>query len=189
MKTQRIPKSPRLKVEVTQERIDHAITRDSRHCMIAEAIRAAVPEAKSISVDLATIRFTDPRRGLRYTYLTPRIAQVSLVQFDRRKKPAPFEFNLRQGHVAYAGSTATRKEKHREAGTTARTGSTEGRRKGGKRGAEALRKTRLVTRNGKANPKGDVLDRVGGKAAPLQSVADDVPFTRRRAFGVRALEF
>ena len=62
--------------------------------MIADAVREALPEVKSISVDLQTIRFSDPGRGQRYTYLTPMIAQDYLVAFDEGQPLEPFEFRL-----------------------------------------------------------------------------------------------
>ena len=63
--------------------------------MIAEAIKKQCPEFRNISVDLSTTRFTDPTKGLRYTYLTPRPAQEALIDFDEGKKPTPFEFTLK----------------------------------------------------------------------------------------------
>src|SRR6266403_5193605 len=72
---------------------------NSSHCMIAESIKAAYPRARFISVDISTIRFTDPDKGQRYTFLTPRRAQVALVQFDQGLKPTPFHLQLRKAHV------------------------------------------------------------------------------------------
>lgn len=86
---------PRVKVIVTQEIIDNACRRDSSHCMIADAIKAAVPSSHFRSVDVATIRFTDPEKRMRFIWLTPRIAQEKLVQFDQGKKVQPFSFWLR----------------------------------------------------------------------------------------------
>src|SRR5688572_22178065 len=79
----RTPRAPRVIVNVTQEMIDRSMVKDSSHCMIAETVRAAVPSAQYVAVDIQTIRFSDPKRRLRYTYLTPRIAQVPIVQFDQ----------------------------------------------------------------------------------------------------------
>jgi hypothetical protein len=96
--------SPQITVNITQDVIDTATQRDSAHCMIADALQAAVPNAKFISVDLATIRFTDTIAGKRYVYLTPRIGQVSLLAFDQGNKPAPFTLKLRSAHVLRTGS-------------------------------------------------------------------------------------
>jgi hypothetical protein len=178
-------KSPVITLSVTQELIDTARTRDSNHCMIAEALKAARPDARKIAVDLATIRFTDGKRHCRYTYLTPRTAQVCLVNFDQGRPPEPFQFRLRGAHVTRAGAaTAPRKSDMSDAERTAREAAGERLGLAQKRRAE-LRRSRLVPRNG---THADVPDRVGGKAPPLQKGKDDVPFSRRRAFGLRALE-
>ncbi len=96
--------SPRLTIRVTQGVIDGAEQRDSSHCMIADAIQAAVPNAKYISVDLATIRFTDLLAGKRYIYLTPRPAQEALLAFDQGEKTEPFTVRLQTAHVLSTGS-------------------------------------------------------------------------------------
>lgn len=62
--------------------------------MIAEAVKNCVPRAKNVSVDLATIRFTDKDTGERYVYQTPAGAQAALVNFDQGNKPEPFKFRL-----------------------------------------------------------------------------------------------
>jgi len=85
-----------LTISVTQPIIDQAQKRDSGHCMIADAIRTAIPEAKSVSVDLATIRFTDPAKRQRYIYLTPLLAQRALVDFDQGVPAEPFRFQLKK---------------------------------------------------------------------------------------------
>ena len=58
--------------------------------MIADGLSAAFPNARRVSVDLATIRFTDPKTERRYIYLTPRPAQLALLSFDAGDKPDPF---------------------------------------------------------------------------------------------------
>lgn len=83
-----------LKVSVTQPLIERATQRDSRHCMIAEAITAARPEFQRVMVDLATIRWTNPRTGKRYIALTPEKAAVALVAFDQGEEVEPFDLNL-----------------------------------------------------------------------------------------------
>lgn len=97
------PRSPRVMVAVTTEHIAEAVPRDSGHCMIAEAVKSAYPGAGRVSVDLQTIRFSDYSKGVRYTYLTPRVAQVALIQFDQGIRPEPIGFTLRQGLVTRAG--------------------------------------------------------------------------------------
>jgi hypothetical protein len=148
--------------------------------MIAEAVKAAYPDARSVSVDLATIRFSDPTQGLRYTYLTPRIAQVELVMFDRGTKPEPFQFQLRNGMVTMAG---TRRPPKKPSTKEAREILGRNFEKAAK--VSPTRRAAVVRgENDKVTP-----DRIGGSTPPLQKGArDDVPFSRRRAFGLRGLE-
>lgn len=101
----RFPLGPRVKVQVKKETITKAITADSSKCWIAESIKEAVPVATHVAVDLATIRFTDPSRGLRYVYLTPYSAQLALLEFDEGTPTAPFSFILKNAHVTKAGTT------------------------------------------------------------------------------------
>lgn len=96
------PRSPRLQVTITPEIIARAMPANSKACMIAEAIKEAFPDAKAVSVDLQSCRFTDPARGLRYTYLTPRTAQKPLIDFDQGIEPRPFEITLKNAHVTRA---------------------------------------------------------------------------------------
>lgn len=83
-------------VNVTQPIIDRSERRDSDHCMIADAIRAALPDAKAVSVDLMTIRFTDPVKRQRYVYLCPRSVQLALIHFDQGDHAGPFNFQLKK---------------------------------------------------------------------------------------------
>lgn len=95
----KLGRAPRISITVSDYEIDHGIGRDSSHCMIAEALKANLPWAKYVSADLQTIRVSDVTKRERYIYLTPRIAQIALVQFDQGIKPKPFTFQLRRGHV------------------------------------------------------------------------------------------
>jgi hypothetical protein len=83
-----------LKVTVTAPLIERATQRDSRHCMIAEAILAARPDFRHVMVDLATIRWTNPRTAKRYVALTPEKAAVALVAFDQGHEVEPFDLSL-----------------------------------------------------------------------------------------------
>jgi hypothetical protein len=166
------PRARELSVRVDVETIDDAIPRDSSHCMIAEAVRSAFPAAKAISVDLQTIRFSDPDRGLRYTYLTPRVAQLALINFDMGVKPEPFSFRLRGGGVTASGRRPPlqkQSEEHVEKATAAR-----------KATAEKVRKmSATIVGRGRAGTAAEV---VGGRTPPVTT------FARRRSFGLRALE-
>lgn len=81
-------------LDITEEIINAAVTRDSSHCVIADALRAAVPTARYVSVDLQTIRFSDRETGKRFIYLTPAFAQRILVDFDQGITPRPQSRNL-----------------------------------------------------------------------------------------------
>lgn len=94
-----------LRIHVETSHIENAQRKNSHHCMIADAIKDALPEAKYISVDLQSIRFTifDETRyreeaiGTRYFYFTPTIAQHALLKFDQGVKVREFEFTARSG--------------------------------------------------------------------------------------------
>jgi hypothetical protein len=172
------PRAPRFTVEVTSELIADSKSRDSGHCMIAEAVKAAYPGATFVSVDLQTIRLTDQAKALRFTYLTPRQGQVALVNFDQGTLPEPFSFQLRGGQVTAAGARQRRPRQVAAAetdvsATTAKKASL---------AKATLSKQALVKGDGGNN----VPRRAGGKTPPL-AMHGDVPFARRRAFGLRAL--
>lgn len=91
--------TPRFVIRISQERIATAVQRDSAHCMVAEAIKEARPELTNVDVALDSIRFTDKAKNLRYVYLTPREAQIGLIDFDRGIVPKPFAFRLTRAVV------------------------------------------------------------------------------------------
>jgi hypothetical protein len=93
-------RSPRSRITVTQDNISRSARADSSHCMIANAVREAIPQARNISVDLQTIRYSDPERGVRYTYLTSAAAQAALVAFDEGSLVEPFSFTISNAYVA-----------------------------------------------------------------------------------------
>ena len=106
-RTRRLGVGRRFTVEVTDKMIALSERRNSAHCMVAEAVRESLidlgVDPKFIAVDIATIRFSDIGRGYRYTYLTPRIAQVALIAFDAGKHTEPFSFQLRVAQVTKMG--------------------------------------------------------------------------------------
>lgn len=168
------PRAPRVPVNVTDDIIDDAVRGHSGHCMVAEAVKATYPGAAYVSVDLQTIRFTDPTKRQRYTYLTPRTVQVALCRFDEGDTTIePFNFQLRNGQVTAAGSrkasfakTADADDKSREVN-------------------KGLRQAHLLLNGG-----GSVPDKVGGTTPPRAPLASGgkIPRKFRRQFGVRALE-
>ena len=83
-------------LDITQEIINLAIPRDSGHCIVADALRAAVPDARFVAVDLQSIKFSDPTSRRRYIYLTPSTLQRLLVNYDLGILPEPFMIRLGQ---------------------------------------------------------------------------------------------
>jgi hypothetical protein len=102
MRTHPAPALPRLVISVTQAIIDAGERASSRHCMLSEAVTAAVPYAVNVDSDLATIRFSDWDRGLRYVYETPVYVREAIYAFDRGEHVPPFSFHLRRGWVVAA---------------------------------------------------------------------------------------
>lgn len=90
----KLKRSPRVTVSVTNKEITQSMQANSSHCMIADAIKRTIPTATAVSVDLATIRWSDPLKRLRYTYLTPRTAQFAILDFDHGVSPKPFDIKL-----------------------------------------------------------------------------------------------
>jgi hypothetical protein len=82
-----------MKITVTRDHIRAATRRDSHHCMIADAIRDRL-KTTFILVDLQSIRWSDLKKGKRYTYLTPARAQRAIIRFDRGEAVEPFAFTL-----------------------------------------------------------------------------------------------
>ncbi len=75
--------SPRLNLHLNDEVWESAVRASSGGCIIANAIQRQYPQFSSVSVDMATIRFSDKKKGMRYTYLTPEGAQTVLLAFDQ----------------------------------------------------------------------------------------------------------
>ncbi len=82
------------RVTITPELLERGVQKDSRHCVIAEAIKEQNPHFKFILVDLQTIRWTNPRTGKRYICLTPEVASSLLVAFDQGHEIEPVAFSL-----------------------------------------------------------------------------------------------
>jgi len=167
----RYPLGPRVRVNVTKEAITKAISADSSKCWIAESIKAAVPKATNVVVDLSTTRFSDLEKGLRYVYLTPYSAQLALIAFDEGNPPPPFSFILKNAHVSKAGTLPVAKELRDKVKTAREKKKLE--RQSARRAT--LTKQKLVARS---EGKGSVPRRVGGKRPPQLRM--------KRQFGIRA---
>lgn len=113
---------PYVLVKVDQDHIDRSMPERSSSCMIAESIKDLVPESTYVSVDLHTIRWSDPGKQCRYEYLTPRVAQIALLKFDRGIPVKPFEFRLRGGRIirSYFGKSHRPARAERMAAAAAR---------------------------------------------------------------------
>jgi hypothetical protein len=75
--------SPALHLALTDELAERAIKSSSGGCLIADAIKEQYPHLSNISVDMATVRVTDRKKGERYIYLTPPAAQQAVMWFDQ----------------------------------------------------------------------------------------------------------
>ncbi len=179
------PRAPHLKLIVSDEVITQSLSRDSSHCMIAEAVKAAFPDATHVSVDLQTIRLSHPAKGVRYTYLTPRAAQIGIIKFDQGMKPEAFDITLRNGQVTRMGNSS---KQHYLAALEKDPALTEKRKKqtAKAKSLNPLRKATLVERQ---KNNGNVSERVGGQTPPMQKLKNtDIAFSKRRAFGLRGLD-
>lgn len=109
-------------LDITAEIINAAVPKDSSHCVLADALKAAVPNATRVSVDLATIRFTDPESQRRYVYLTPAPGQAILVNFDQGVMPTPGVMRLgNPAQVLASGSKGKRTTRKRAKGEDEKT--------------------------------------------------------------------
>jgi len=107
-------KGPRITIQVTQDIIDFAERGNSSHCAAAMAIEQQCPWANRVCVDIQTIRFTDTRTGLRVVYLTPRIVQEGIVDFDDGVHIKPFSFRLQGAMVTAVRGRLDRTQEARE---------------------------------------------------------------------------
>lgn len=107
-----------MKITVSRSHIESARRKDSHHCMIADAIKEQL-NVQYISVDTQAIKFSDPKTGMRVTFLTPPAAQNSILRWDRGIEVQPFVFNLDQPVVAtpirkhYQGRKSTKQSAQR----------------------------------------------------------------------------
>jgi hypothetical protein len=105
----------RVRIYITAEIIKAACMANSRHCIIAEAIAAQLPNVRNISVDMMNIRWSDPEKGWRYIYMTPKPAQYALVDYDMGLEIQPFSFQVRSGLATpmHLGTGKNRKRAHK----------------------------------------------------------------------------
>jgi len=75
--------SPTIKLTISEEQRTRAIASNSGGCLIADGLRTQHPRFTNIVVDMATVRVTDRKLGLRYTYLQTGGGQLCLLAFDQ----------------------------------------------------------------------------------------------------------
>ncbi len=185
--------SPRLKIKITAEIIAVSVRRHSGHCFIAESIKAAYPHFRNVSVDLATIRASDPEKRLRYTWIHPRIGQVAIIEFDRGTVPEPFEMTLWHAVQITRGSWGSSRKGTKQSPKPAGDGGSDAGR------FPSLGKAQLQKETGGNSPIPTV---IGGRPPPAglllgrgisgeDSGAYYAPgnVAKRRAFGVRMLRY
>jgi len=106
-------------IQVESDVIANAVQKESRHCMIADAIHKKYPHYTHIQVDVQSIRFTNPRTNLRYIYLTPPEAQKQILRFDAGKKIEPFSVSLNDVIIKDAKKKARSSAHHEHPGSKA----------------------------------------------------------------------
>lgn len=88
--------APELRLALTAERRERAVQSKSGSCLVADAMKSDYPNLSRVSVDMATIRATDSKRGVRYVWLTPPDAQMALLAFDQGwEQQIPKEVTIR----------------------------------------------------------------------------------------------
>lgn len=90
---------------VTQADIETGLRNNSYHCAVSQAIARTLPDAKFISTDIQTIRFSLAELGVRYVFLTPPKVQEYVAAFDAGDSLQPFSFIL--GRPAWQSSRWT----------------------------------------------------------------------------------
>src|SRR4029077_4496531 len=105
---------------------ERAIRASSGSCLVADAIKDQHPEFSSVKVDVATVRFTDKKQGVRYIYLTPASVAETLLAFDQGwtedEKSLPRTIRIRTGlmvaPITRSASDLKAKAQHRAARIT-----------------------------------------------------------------------
>lgn len=88
---QSVPVPRNISLNVTQPIIDESVAKDSKHCMIAQALRYIGASATHVTSENASFNFG----GFRYTYPLPATAAAKLIKFDEDKtKVKPFAVRL-----------------------------------------------------------------------------------------------
>jgi hypothetical protein len=95
----------RCEIPVLDRHLAAAMRANSSHCAIAMAIKDAIPDARMIAVDLQTIRGSNPKRGVRYVFLTPHVAQQDvIIPFDQGEECKPVTFRMKPAWITRIGA-------------------------------------------------------------------------------------
>ena len=90
-------RSPRLDLHIGDEQWKEAVAAASGGCLITDAIKKQYPHLTGVTTDMATIRASDTKQGVRYTYLTPASAQHLLLSFDQGWRQPIEEITIPEG--------------------------------------------------------------------------------------------
>ena len=82
-------------IHVTKEDYEAAVPGSSSHCAVEVAIKRMFPEFKFISVDIQSIRWSDPKHDVRHMALTPQPIARNILEFDAVRVPGDISFYLR----------------------------------------------------------------------------------------------
>jgi hypothetical protein len=167
----------RRRISVGDTHIAESLQRSSSACAIAEALKEQIPNAVHVSIDLATIRWTDRVKQLRYLALTPVCAQELICSFDQgeREKLQPISFDLRPVMIARSGQ---RRRQVPDGGELRGSGiSPPARKLVAYAGKETARERRELS---KMKPDGTIPVVLGGRMPPISALPGN-----RRAFGLR----
>lgn len=87
----------RFDIDVGPEEIAKGIRGNSSKCVASRGVARVVKDARNISTDVQTIRFTVG--DTRLVYLTPFAVQRYVADFDEGLPIEPFRFRLRDPHI------------------------------------------------------------------------------------------
>jgi hypothetical protein len=167
----------RRRIFVDTTHIAESLQRSSSACAIAEAMKQQIPNCSHVAADLATLRWTDKIKQLRYVALTPVCAQELIVNFDQgeREKLSPICFDLKPVVIARSGR---QRRQVPDGGELRGSGiSPPARKLVAYAGKETARERRELS---KAKPDGSVPVVLGGRMPPVSALPSN-----RRAFGLR----
>jgi hypothetical protein len=101
--------SGQIAIAISAEMIAAAVSGRVRcERVIVEAIHGAVPDARKVSIDLGTVRWTDSCTGRRLSFATPPNVRDALLAFAAGEVPHPFAFTLPPPRARSSGPQSKR---------------------------------------------------------------------------------